>query len=218
MTHVSGNEIVESEWRLTCNKIAACKDCRSHGLIHIASKPLFGRFTPRRGGVLFVFEAPNLTDTVDPKKGYLTYDCATDHTGQFTYQLITQVLGITSSAFQVTNAVLCLPAIKKDSYPVRPAQMRICSNNVRRQIETLNPLVVVSVGGKALAALRHIDDHGLRKLTSSVAQPCPWFGRWLFPLFHTSRKGRANRSADKQQDDWASLLAFIRVKGANLSS
>jgi uracil-DNA glycosylase family 4 len=209
---------VEAEWRLACAELGTCHDCRSRGLLHGAAKPLFGRFTPRRGGVLFVFEAPNLGDTEDQKKGYLTYDSATDPTGRFAHILFTEVLGFSAEDFQVTNAVLCLPAAretgKNRTYPVRSAQMRTCSKNICRQIRILDPLVVASVGAKALDALRFVAGHGLPNLSLCVAKPRPWFDRWLFPLFHTSDRGRANRSAERQRDDWTRLRDFLRSKGA----
>lgn len=217
MTDDPSVEDVAAAWRSACSALATCTDCRSHGLLHNDAKPLFGHFVPRRHGALFVFEAPNLPDTVDPAKGYLTYDLQTDETGKFTYELFAGVLGISPEEFQVTNAILCLPAGSKGDYPVRPAQAKMCSDKLRRQIEVLDPLVVVSVGGEALAALRRIDDHGFHGILSSVAQPRPWFGRWLFPLCHTSQKGRANRSKQKQVEDWSLLRDFLRKNKCNVS-
>lgn len=207
---------VEQAWRLACTAFATCQDCRGRGLLHSAAKPLFGRFRSRRRGVLFIFEAPNRADTVDPNKGYLTYDAATDPTGRFAHKLFAEVLGLSAEDFQVTNSVLCLPAEKragnKATYPVPRMQTRMCSATIRRQITVLDPLVVASVGAKALDALRFVAEHAFPKLSLCVAKPRPWFDRWLFPLFHTGDLGRANRSAEKQKDDWASLREFLRSK------
>lgn len=90
--------------------------------------------------------------------------------------------------------------------------MRTCSPNLRDQILSLDPLVVVTLGGKALDATRLIEDHGQRKLSDAVARPLPWFGRTLFPVFHTGmlgRNGPAGRKAPEQRRDWALLREVL---------
>jgi len=59
-------------------------------LLHEGARPLFGRFTPWKNGLLFVFEALNPEDTRDPNKGYLTYDQGTDPTGRFARKLMVE--------------------------------------------------------------------------------------------------------------------------------
>jgi uracil-DNA glycosylase family 4 len=202
-------------WHRTRAALERCRDCQPLGVLHQKAKPLFGRFEARRRQVLFVFEAPNLDDTVNPQKGYLTYDAATDPTGIFTHQLLVDVLGMSSDAFQVTNAVLCLPAARDGKFPVLPSQLQSCSEKLRRQIDALDPVVVASVGGTALDALRRLEDHGLRALKEAVAHPRPWLGRWLFPLAHTSRLGRRNRKERDQVLDWIALREFLASKGVS---
>jgi uracil-DNA glycosylase family 4 len=124
--------------------------------------------------VLFVFEAPNLDDTVNPAKQYLTVDPGTDPSGSFTHQLLTEELGLHASAFQVTNSVLCLPAGSGGKSPVRALQTRKCSGNLQRQIAVLRPKVVAPVGGAALAATRILEDHCLRSMSNAVARPVRW--------------------------------------------
>jgi uracil-DNA glycosylase family 4 len=203
-------------WRASCTALEACIDCRRDGLIHEHARPLFGKFQPRLHGVLFVFEAPNQGDTTDPKKGYITYDVITDPTGKFTHELFSQVLGLVADDFQVTNSVLCLPARRKNSFTVQAAQTKACSEKLRQQIVILDPRVVVSVGGQALAALRLLEDHHMTSMSKAVAQPTEWFGRWLFPLAHTSVLGRMNRAREKQVEDWMALKKFLAAKDVRL--
>ncbi len=207
---------VDEAWRHLCAELGKCRDCWKGALLHPSARPLFGRFRPRLGGVLFVFEAPNLADTTDPKKGYLTYDPATDQTGKFTHELVTEILGLSIDEFQVTNAVLCLPAAKQSdggtAYPVSNAQVRMCSKNIHRQVELLDPRVVVSVGRRALIALHKVESHPYRTMKEAVARPVEWADRWLFPLFHTSQQGRngpSGRKPEDQRDDWRKLRAFL---------
>jgi len=95
---------------------------------------------------------------------------------------------------------------------VRFRQAELCSTRIRDQILTLEPTVVVSVGGRALAALRHIEDHKFQKMADAVASPRQWFNRWLFPVFHTgmlARNTRGGRPEALQRQDWRALRQFV---------
>ncbi len=208
---------VKSTWQQLVACQATCSHCLKNAdfpLVHPQAKPLFGRFTPWLGGVLFVFEAPNRDDTLNPDKGYLTYDLNDDSTARFTTELIESELGLPLPFFQVTNAVLCLPREHGGKFPVTGVQAKACSEHIKNQILTLQPVIVATVGGVALRALSYIERHSLTRLSECVAKPKPWFGRLLYPLYHTSQLGRIGRPADKQRQDWRKLrrvMAKYRV-------
>src|SRR5437773_2540747 len=209
----------EESWCELVRELGGCRACLDPppGLLHNAAKPLFGHFRPSRRGVLFVFEAPNLSDTTHPDKGYITYDNVSDPTGEFTKKLFTEILQITSNDFQVTNAVLCLPKRAKTAFTVRAKHVSNCSNNLRRQIEILDPVVVASVGATALNASCRIESFPYRTLECVVGRAHRWFGRWIFPLAHTSRQGRLQRSEEEQRSDWRALRDFLEQKGVNVA-
>jgi uracil-DNA glycosylase family 4 len=204
-------------WRELTRELARCRDCRQPGLLHESAKPLFGRFRPRRRGVLFVFEAPNHRDTTHPAKGYITYDQVDDQTGRFTKELFTQILRMPPEEFHVTNAVLCLPRRINAAFPVYARQVRNCSSNLRRQIEVLDPLVVVSVGRTALDALSRIQRFPYVNFRCVIGRPRPWLNRWIFPLAHTSRQGRLRRPEETQRSDWRALASFLQERRAHFS-
>lgn len=211
-------QALETAWTDLIDRQKSCTKCAqcSPSLIHEGSKPLFGRFNVWRRGVLFVFEAPNWHDTFDKDKGYLTYDRQTDPSGRFARQLMVEELRLDPRFFQVTNSVLCLPAKGKGKFTVSGAQRKLCSSMLREQIQVLDPTVVVSVGGAALAATRMLEDHGLRRKVGAVAHPISWFGRLLFPLFHTSmqaRNGPGGRSEEQQRRDWRELRQVLQDSG-----
>ncbi len=204
-------------WRALIDTQSHCAVCVTHSLLDPHAFPLFGRFRSISRFVLFVYEAPNRGDTVDPQKGYLTVDAGTDPSGAFASELLTTVLGLSQETFQITNAVLCLPVRHSGKHPVTQRQMRLCSQNLRHQIEVLDPIVVASVGGRALAALNLISQHPYRTMNAAVGRPVQWFGRWLYPLFHTGmlgRNGPHGRSATLQRHDWQALRTFLRDVGA----
>ena len=198
---------------------SACDAACTDSLRAPGSYPLVGRFRHWPNGALFIFEAPNWNDTFDHDKGYPTYDRDTDPTGRFTRRLLREELQLDVSYFQVTNAVLCLPRRSNGKYPVDPAQLRECSPLLSRQIEALNPAVVVPVGGKALAATRLIERHGFVRMRDAVARKIPWAGRWLFPLYHPSKLGRhplTGRPESEQRADWRALRGVLLELGAGI--
>ena len=215
---------VSEEWERLTAELSRCRDCRPD-ILHDEARPLLGRFKPRERGALFVFEAPNFADTVDPDAGYITYDenMTPGATGEFTRELFTETLGMAPDDFQVTNAVLCLP---RGAGTPSAEQVRRCGPNLRRQIETLDPGVVVTVGAVALDALRLIEhfDGSLTEVVSQVVAEGPrrWsrrrrdgVPRWLFPLYHTGARvrNRGTRTEDQQRADWARLRDFLAREG-----
>lgn len=201
-----------TRWPVLIERLQGCRTCHDAGRLHPGARPLFGRFRGERSDLLFVLEAPNHDDTFNPAKGYLTVEPDTDPSGRFFHELYSEILGESIETLVITNAVLCLPAGSGGRYPVTSKMMTACSPNLRDQIASLDPLVVVTLGGKALDATRVIEAHGRRRLADAVALPISWFGRILFPVFHTgllARNGPSGRSAEEQRKDWAKLRELL---------
>ncbi|MDF1527392.1 MAG: uracil-DNA glycosylase family protein [bacterium] len=191
-----------------------CQICREAGLLykHENGKwayPLFDKNLECRSGVLAIAEAPNEKDTFDPKKSYLSYDIETDPTGNFFRELLHSV-NLTVHDVIITNSVLCLPAAKNGKYPVSSRQISMCSTWVSRLISEVNPEVVLTLGGKALEAIKKIDRHSLT-LSSGAGKMHSWYGRKLLPLYHPSLRGRANRKADLQKKDISVLKKYLQI-------
>lgn len=191
-----------------------CCRCRSitPPLIYVGeqgeARPLFYEEGNLTSKILFVAEAPNYDDTLDPSKGRLTVDPETDPSGRFFHHCITKQLGYKTEDIMVTNSVLCLPAAHKGKFPVRAALRRACSKNLRTIIDRVDPFVVVPLGGEALNALKLIERHRL-KLSDSVAIPHQWYNRILFPLYHPGLLGRITRKAEQQMQDFKSLRMLL---------
>lgn len=185
-----------NQWSALVARLSICRTCHDgtcSGLAESGSRPLFVKVAPRRADLLFIAEAPNVKDTFDSDKGYLTVDPKTDPSGAFFHELYSSVLGEEMADLAVTNAALCLPRTKGGAHPVSGQMLRACQRNLRDQIDVLNPLVVVTLGGVALRAARGLEDHGLSKLADLSERPIPWFGRLLSPrttLAHSPETGR----------------------------
>lgn len=189
----------------------ACRRCHASGHAYRDDAgrrgyPLFQPALPRTVRAVIVAEAPNLTDSFDPNKGYLTVDGDTDPSGVFLRQLLESV-GVSISEVVVTNSVLCLPALRDGKYPVRAAMRTACAENLVAHIEAADPPVVVTLGNEALHALKVIERHDLRlKFDRGVLTP--WAGRLLLPLYHPSLLGRKTRPAEMQMRDIEPLGMF----------
>lgn len=131
-----------------------------------------------RADLMFVGEAPGrlgADQTHIPFHG--------DTSGQNFEDLI-QFVGISREDIYVTNSVLCNPKDDRgnNATPV-PAEIANCSGFLRRQIQLVDPKIVVTLGATALRALAAVEPHEL-SLKENVRTANSWFGRTLIPLYH----------------------------------
>ena len=194
-------------WRVAIRDCRLCHEAEPP-LVHPAAKPLLHEEGDLGADVLFVAEAPNREDTLDPAKGRITVSAETDPSGRFFHERLTFDLELDASSVYVTNAVVCLPASSGGLHPVKAGQRHLCSVHLRATVEGVDPAVVVTLGVKALDAVKAVERHRL-KLRDDVARPHRWFGRLLFPLYHPSRLGRVTRSAAAQAKDYRELRLLL---------
>jgi uracil-DNA glycosylase family 4 len=111
----------------------------------------------------------------------------------------------------ITNSVLCNP--RKESGANRKPSVREslnCAAFLARQIELVDPQVVVTLGAVALAALGRIEYHQF-SLKDSAGCVCRWHGRLLVPLYHPSPQVLAShRREDAQLRDYQAVAHAIR--------
>ncbi len=102
----------------------------------------------------------------------------------------------------VTNAVLCLP-LDQQGNNRRPKGQEVlaCSGFLAAAIGAVRPGMVVALGGVALAALGHIEPHGLT-LRTAVGRFVPWSGTVLTALYHPAARSAAHRPWEQQVQDW----------------
>jgi len=196
------------DFKEACLKCDLCDDA---SIRYKDAFPLFMQKPPTNTDILFIFEAPNWADTFTPSKRYLTVDPNTDPSGKFFYELFTEYLRLDINKYLFfTNSVLCLPSISNDKYAVTSNHITYCSMWLKTIINIFQPKIVCSIGKKALMATAYIEKHNKynHNLGDIVADPFQWYGRVLFPLFHTgllARKPPYGRSADLQRTDWLKL-------------
>jgi uracil-DNA glycosylase family 4 len=106
---------------------------------------------------------------------------------------------LTRADIFITNAVLCNPR-KPTGANRKPSATEVlnCSQFLRRQIEVVNPSVVVTLGAVSLAALKLVEYHDLT-LRESVGQIHEWNGRLLVPVYHPSPQVLASHRREAAQ-------------------
>ena len=194
------------KWKEFVSEAQKCQDCK--GLLDKNAFPVFMKNVPLHCEILFILEAPNRDDTYNPSKKYLTIDSKTDPSGTYFYELFRKELGFNDHQLFVTNSVLCLPDFKNGNYPVTAKQRNNCSYFLKNLILNFNPLIVCTLGTKALKATSIIKNHPYEKMSEAVGKKLKWFGRYLYPLYHTSPKARNPRNGrieKLQREDWSEL-------------
>jgi uracil-DNA glycosylase family 4 len=133
-----------------------------------------------------------------------------DKAGENFESLLEQV-GLSRHDCFITNAALCNPRDEKgnNSTPSR-TELQNCSSFLKRQIDLVNPKIVVTLGAQALQALRSIENHEIQ-LSSAIRKTWSWYGRTLIALYHPGQRAMIHRSFFNQLADYQFLAeTFFR--------
>ncbi len=187
-------------------RVRRCAACASMRHVHVLS----AANGPLDADVLFVAEAPGRLGAA--RTGVpLTSDVAGRR-----FDAFLAVAGLRRECVFVTNAVLCNPLTDR-GLNRRPAAREVaaCRDFFAEQLRIVRAPLIVTLGVVALDALRAIEPHGA-VLRRDVAQPRPWAGRTLVPLYHPSIQSTLHRPHEQQLADWRSLgkLASAELRAA----
>ncbi|HEY0005826.1 MAG TPA: uracil-DNA glycosylase [Pyrinomonadaceae bacterium] len=136
-----------------------------------------------------------------------------DQSGQnFTRYLAS--IGLTRDEIFITNSVLCNPR-KASGANRKPTTKELlnCSGFLRRQLELVDPRIVVTLGAVSLEALRRIEYHDLT-LKEAAGNVYGWNGRLLVPVYHPSPQVLAShRREEAQLRDYQALARALVQSG-----
>lgn len=162
---------------------------------------------PLDAKILFVGEAPGrlgADGSLIPFHG--------DKSGDNFEELITQV-GLSRADLFITNSALCNPKDDKgNNAPPSKTEVKNCSSFLKRQIDIIDPKVIVTLGVVALNAIRAIEHHDL-SLSSHVRTKHRWYGRTLIPLYHPGQRAMIHRSFHNQLSDYKFVYDVARADG-----
>jgi len=158
--------------------------------------------------VVFIAEAP----------GRLGAECTGiplygDKTGE-NFDLLLGNIGWRREDVFITNSILCNPQDENgnNSTPTK-GEIENCSYYLRMTIELINPEIIVTLGIKALEAIKYIESHNYI-LNEYVAKKLTWNNRYLFPIYHMGPRAMIHRGIDKQRSDFIKLSNIVDpVKG-----
>jgi len=169
-----GQGVTETERRLAleaiAREVAACTGCRLHTG---RTRAVPGEGSPATE-VVFVGEGPG---EQEDRQGRPFVGAS----GQLLTELI-QSLGWQRSDVFITNVVKCRPPANRDP---QPDEIAACAPFLRRQLEALDPAVVVTVGKHSLHAFRPGERIGRVHGTATPAPPGSGAGGALvFSMYH----------------------------------
>jgi uracil-DNA glycosylase len=162
---------------------------RKHPVIHR------GSLRPR---VLFVGEAPGASED---RVGVPFVGAA----GKRLDRLVVQ-LGLLESEFAVINVFKCRPP----GNTFREDAALACRPFLARQIEFLQPIMIVPLGANALAAFRP----DLLPVSHAAGWLSKWRGLLFFPMIHPAAAARSNALRRRWEHDGKSLLKVLSRLGA----
>jgi DNA polymerase len=121
-----------------------------------------------------------------------------DKSGEY-FQKFIDSINLSREEIFISNAVMCNPR-RESGANRKPTKKEIsnCSDFLQRQIELLQPRVVVTLGTVALEALKAIENHHFT-LKQNAAQVLTWHKRLLVPLYHPSPQVLASHRREKEQ-------------------
>lgn len=193
-------------FKALATEAAACRLCPAMCERRAVLSELNGNLNPR---VLFIAEAPGRQGgdrTRVPLSG--------DQSGRNFARFISSI-NLRREEIFITNAVLCNPR-KPSGANRRPttAEVLNCSAYLRRQLEVLDPKIVVTLGAVSLAALRLVEYHELT-LKENAGQVHVWNKRLLVPVYHPSPQVLASHRREAAQLlDYQAIARALAVAAA----
>jgi len=194
------------------NEAKSCRRCYGDTPLHV---PLPDE---KNGGVgakiLFLVERPGRVGT--GKSGQISFENE-DPTAQFFKDLFSGINTDRRDIF-VTNAVLCHPIIAgyRDS-PASPKELKNCLYFLERQIRTIRPELIITLGAKPLQAVKYLYPHRVTlrefKLKKNIGEVIADELPFIYPLYHTSLRARVTRPASQQREDWSKIPRILKELG-----
>ena len=180
-----------SELQDLARRIAQCTDCPlSQG--RTQAVPGEGN---EQAAVLFIGEGPGFHED---RQGRPFVGAA----GQFLDSLLTSVHLQRSDVF-ITNMVKCRPPNNRDPFP---AEIEACGKHLDRQIELINPQVIVTLGRHSLA--KFFPKESVSKVRGKAR---PWQGRVVYPLLHPASALYRQELRGVIEQDFQAIPALLKA-------
>lgn len=126
------------------------------------------------------------------------------------FEALLEQVGLSRHDCFITNAALCNPKDENgnNATPSR-TELQNCSTFLRRQIDLVNPKIVVTLGAQALNSIKAIEPHDI-ELSTAIRKTWKWYGRTLVALYHPGQRAMIHRSFFNQLTDYQHLAEIYR--------
>ena len=171
--------------------VNACTDCQ----LHAGRTNAVPGEGPDAAELLFIGEGPGFHED---RQGRPFVGPA----GNFLEDLL-QSIGMTRDQVYIANMVKCRPPDNRD--PV-PSEIAACSKYLDRQIELLDPLLIVTLGRFATA--RFIPGQSISRLRGRLRRVN---GRHIFPVMHPAAGLRRQEMRAAIEEDFAKIPGLLDV-------
>ncbi len=179
------------ELKELAERAAVCTDCRlSENRLNV----VFGDGDPA-ADLMFVGEGPGRHEDEQglPFVG---------PSGRLLEELLGEI-GLTRPQAYIGNVVKCRPPNNRDP---RPDEIDACKGYLRRQLELIQPRVVVTLGNFASRLLLRTET-GITRLRGRAYE---WWGRHLVPTYHPAAALRGRpRVLDEMRADFALIAELL---------
>lgn len=187
---------MSDEARIELASVAAiAAGCTACGLATTRTQVVFGDGSPE-AAVMFVGEAPGFHED---QQGVPFVGAA----GQLLDRLLGEI-GLRRDETYIANVLKCRPPGNRDPLP---DEIEACQGYLRRQLELVDPRVVITLGNFATRLLLK-RDVGITRLRG---QTYPWWGRTLVPTFHPAAALRGGeRVLGQMREDFALAATILQ--------
>ncbi|MBI2170483.1 MAG: uracil-DNA glycosylase [Chloroflexi bacterium] len=183
-----------SELQDITKRIHACTDCALSGG-RTRAVPGEG---PEHAEVMFIGEGPGYNED---QQGRPFVGAA----GQLLEQLLASA-GLSRSQVYITNMVKCRPPNNRDPLP---GEIAACSKYLDRQIELLQPKIIVTLGRHSLG--RFLPGQTISKVHGRPRQAGE---RTIFPMYHPAAALHQSSLRKDVEEDFKTLAAQLKAARA----
>lgn len=191
LTDIDMNDMIREQLDAVAAEIRACDKC-SLGRMRTHAVPGEG---PYDADIMFIGEGP----------GYYEDQQGRPFVGQSGHLLehLLATINLTREQVFITNVVKCRPPNNRDPLPL---EIETCTPYLDRQIELIDPLVIVTLGRFSMAQFFPAN----ARITRIHGQPMPYDGRVILPMFHPAAALRNPQWQQDMVDDFARIPGLLQ--------